>query len=200
MLTVLDRLKLPQVVLGGNSLGGEIAWRVASLAPQRVQRLILVDAAGYAFRPQSVPIAFRIARVPGLNRLTEHLLPRGVVEDSVRNVYGDPNRVNSALVDRYYELALREGNRRALNQRFEAMAADQAKLADNQARIRALKLPTLVIWGGRDRLVPPADAKQFNTDITGSRLVMFDALGHVPQEEDPVATVAAVKAFLADTH
>ncbi|EHR70626.1 putative hydrolase or acyltransferase of alpha/beta superfamily [Burkholderiales bacterium JOSHI_001] len=198
VLAMMDRLKLPQVVLGGNSLGGEIAWRVASLAPQRVQRLILVDAAGYAFRPLSVPIGFRIARVPGLNRLSEHLLPRGVVEDSVRNVYGDPSRVNSTLVDRYYELALREGNRRALSQRFEAMATDQMKLADNQARIRALKLPTLVIWGGRDRLIPPDDAKLFHSDIAGSRLVVFDALGHVPQEEDPVATVAAVKAFLAE--
>jgi pimeloyl-ACP methyl ester carboxylesterase len=197
VLAVMDHLKLPPVVLGGNSLGGEVAWRVASLAPQRVQRLILVDAAGYAFRPLSVPIGFRIARVPGLNRLSEHLLPRGVVEDSVRNVYGDPARVSSALVDRYYELALREGNRRALSQRFAAMAEDQAKIADNQARIRALKQPTLVLWGGRDRLIPPEDAKRFNTDISGSRLVVFDALGHVPQEEDAATTVAAVKAFLA---
>jgi len=63
------------------------------------------------------------------------------------------------------------------------------------ARIRALKLPTLVMWGGRDRLIPPPMAQRFHADIAGSRLVVFDTLGHVPHEEDPIATAAAVKSF-----
>jgi pimeloyl-ACP methyl ester carboxylesterase len=197
VLDLMDALGIPRAVLGGNSLGGEVAWRVAALAPQRVDRLILVDAAGYRFEPASVPIGFRLARVPLLNRLTEWVLPRGVVESSVRDVYGDPGKVTSALVDRYFELTLREGNRRALVQRFQAMQRDAEAYDDNRARLRALKLPALIIWGGRDRLIPPAIAKQFNADLAASRLVVFDSLGHVPQEEDPAATVAAVREFLA---
>jgi pimeloyl-ACP methyl ester carboxylesterase len=197
VLDLMDALGIPRAVLGGNSLGGEVAWRVAALAPQRVDRLILVDAAGYRFEPESVPIGFRLARVPLLNRLTEWVLPRGVVESSVRDVYGDPGKVTSALVDRYFELTLREGNRRALVQRFQAMQRDAEAYDDNRARLRALKLPALIIWGGRDRLIPPAIAKQFNADLAASRLVVFDSLGHVPQEEDPAATVAAVREFLA---
>jgi len=176
-------------------LGGEVAWRVASMAPDRVQRLVLVDAAGYELKPESVPIGFRLAGLPGVNHVFEWLLPRGVVEASVDNVYGDPAKVTPQLVDRYFELTLREGNRGALVQRFQAQALDQQSVQANVARIRALKVPTLVIWGGRDRLIPPAMASRFHADISGSRLVMFDALGHVPQEEDPAATAAAISTF-----
>ncbi len=196
VLDLLDALGVPRAVLGGNSLGGEVAWRVASLAPQRVERLILVDAAGYPFEPQSVPIGFQLARVPVLNRLTEWLLPRGVVESSVRDVYGDPSKVTSALVDRYFELTLREGNRRALVQRLQAMQVDSESLGDNRQRIRALKMPVLVLWGGRDRLIPPATARLFQADMPTAKVVVFDTLGHVPQEEDPAATMAAVRPFV----
>ena len=63
-------------------------------------------------------------------------------------------------------------------------------------RIATLKLPTLILWGGQDRLIPPDNAQRFAKDIAGSQLVIFDTLGHVPHEEDPVATVAVVKKFL----
>ena len=55
-LDLLDRLHLQRVVLGGHALGGEVAWRVASLAPQRVDRLILVDASGLDVPPQELPL------------------------------------------------------------------------------------------------------------------------------------------------
>jgi pimeloyl-ACP methyl ester carboxylesterase len=198
VLEVLDHLHVKRFAIAGNSLGGEVAWRVASLAPERVQRLVLVDAAGYELNPESVPIGFRIARLPGINRLMEWLLPRGVVEASVRDVYGDPSKVTPQLVDRYFELTLREGNRAALVRRFQAQALDQQAVDANVARIRALQMPTLLIWGGHDRLIPPANAQRFHADIAGSRLVMFDALGHVPQEEDPAATAAALLAFWSE--
>ncbi len=57
-------------------------------------------------------------------------------------------------------------------------------------------MPTLILWGGRDRLIPPEDAERFHREIAGSTLVMFEDLGHAPEEEDPARTVAAVKRFL----
>ena len=197
VLELLDELKVERFAIGGNSLGGEVAWRVASLAPQRVQRLVLVDAAGYELLSASVPIGFRIASLPGVNRLFEWLLPRDMVAASVREVYGDPARVTPALVDRYFETTLREGNRRALVQRFQAQAVDLQSVPNNAARLRALRVPTLLIWGARDRLIPPALGERFKSDIAGSRLVVLDGLGHVPQEEDAAASVAPVKAFLS---
>jgi pimeloyl-ACP methyl ester carboxylesterase len=191
VLDLMDQLKAQRFALGGNSLGGEVAWRTALMAPERVTRLILVDAAGPDFESDSVPIDVLAARVPLLNRLFDWVLPRSMVVASLHNVYGDPSKVDTALVERYYELTLREGNRRALVQRMQ-----QARRGQDAERIRELKLPTLILWGGRDRLVPPSVGRQFNRDIAGSELVVFDELGHVPQEEDPARSVAPVKAFL----
>jgi pimeloyl-ACP methyl ester carboxylesterase len=191
VIDLLDQLGVDRAVLGGNSLGGEVAWRVASLAPQRVDRLVLVDASGYAFEPIDLPLGFRLASLPVFSRLSEWFLPRVVVEGSVRSVYGDPSRVNSELIDRYFELTLREGNRHALRLRMQ-----QLQMGQDIGRLAALKVPTLVLWGGRDRLIPPASGQQFTRDIAGSRLVVFPQLGHVPHEEDPATTLAAVRGFL----
>ncbi len=187
---VLDTLKVPRCVLAGNSLGGQIAWEVAAEQPQRVKQLVLVDAGGYDFKPLSVPIGFWIARTPGVRLLMEHTLPHAVIEGSVRNVYGDPSKVTPGLVDRYAAMTLREGNRHAL-----ALRMGQ-RLAGDESRIRALRLPTLVLWGGQDRLIPPDNARRFAADIPGAQLVVFEPLGHVPQEEDPALTVAALRRFL----
>jgi pimeloyl-ACP methyl ester carboxylesterase len=194
VLDVMDAMKLPRAVLGGNSLGGEIAWRVAALAPQRVERLILVDPSGLDFTPESVPLGFRIAALPLLNRIGEHLLPRAVVVATLHSVYGDPTRLTEALVDRYFELTLREGNRRALSLRLQ-----QLEPGAHAHRLKTLTQPTLILWGGRDRLIPPGNAARFAAQIRGAQVVMFDDLGHVPQEEDPARTVQAALAFLEKT-
>ena len=187
---VLDHLKLQRCVLAGNSLGGQIAWATALAVPRQVQKLILVDAGGYPLAPQALPLAFRLARTQGGRQVLEHLLPRGLVQTSVRNVYGDPAKVTPELVQRYYDMALRAGNRRALGYRMQAVAQDDS------ARIRDLRLPTLVLWGAKDRLIPLQAGRLFVRDIPDARLVVFDDLGHVPQQEDPARTAAQVLEFL----
>ncbi len=188
---VLDHLQIERAVLAGNSFGGQLAWHFALDHPQRVTQLVLVDAAGYPRNATSVPIGFRVAQIPALAPLMANLLPRALIKASIRNVYGDPSQVSDELIDRYYELTLRAGNREALRQRFI-----QAEMGQGYTRIAELNVPTLIIWGGRDTLIPADNAKRFNRDIKGSRLLMFDTLGHVPHEEDPAATVAALQAFL----
>lgn len=186
----LDRLEVRNCVLAGNSLGGQIAWNFALAAPNRVSQLVLVDSAGYPLVSESVPLGFRLARMPGLRNVMEYVLPRGVIQGSLRNVYGDPAKVSPELVDRYMDMALRAGNRKALALRFEQ------PISANAHQIKSLKLPTLVVWGGRDRLIPLVNGQRFAADIVGSRLVVLEDLGHVPQEEDPERSLAPVKAFL----
>ncbi|MES2818532.1 MAG: alpha/beta fold hydrolase [Pseudomonadota bacterium] len=188
---LLDRLEVPKVIVAGNSFGGQLAWQFALDYPQRAHQLILVDAAGYPREAREVPLGFRLAQVPLLRPLMTRVLPRSMIEASVRSVYGDPDKVTAALVERYYELTLRAGNRDALHQRFEQVPAGQ-----HQARIAELRVPTLILWGGRDQLIPPSHGERFKQAIPGSRLVLFDALGHVPHEEDPGLTVAAVRGFI----
>ncbi|MCL1633954.1 alpha/beta hydrolase [Luteimonas sp. SX5] len=189
---LMDQMGVEQAVVAGNSFGGYVAWKMAIDHPQRVSKLILIDAAGYYYKAQSMPIAFKLAQIPALKPLMANLLPRRMIESSVRNVYGDPSRVTPELIDRYYELTLREGNRAALRGRFA-----QSKGGEFEAQIKQVKQPTLIIWGGQDKLIPPDTADRFHKDIAGSRLAVFDGLGHVPHEEDPKGTVAAAQAFLA---
>lgn len=190
---VLDQLQVPRAVVAGNSFGGQLAWQFALDQPQRVERLVLVDAAGYPRNATSIPVGFRLAQIPALAPLMANLLPRQMIEASLRNVYGDPSKVSAELVDRYYELTLRTGNRGALRQRFI-----QAEAGQGYQRIAEIKVPTLIIWGGRDQLIPPDNAERFRRDIPGSQLVLFEELGHVPQEEDPLRTVAVLQRFLID--
>jgi len=188
---LLDRLGIQHCVLGGNSLGGNIAWEAALAMPDRIDQLILVDAGGYPSTSRSVPLGFRIASIPLLRPIVHNVLPRGVIAASVRNVYGDPSKVTPELIDEIFAMTLREGNREAL-MRF----LSQSERGAHAGSIAGLRLPTLILWGGKDRLFPPDNAQRFHRDIAGSRLVVFDSLGHVPHQEDPEQTFAAVAAFL----
>lgn len=189
-----NQLSLQRFVIGGNSLGGQIAWSAAVAMPDRIDRVILVDASGYppelVAGKQSIPLGFRLAAIPALEPITANTLPRGVVEATVKNVYGDPSKVRPEMVDLYYDMTLRQGNRAALRRRLE-----QGYTAD-VARLKTLRQPTLLLWGGKDRLTPLEFAHWFKRDIPDSRLVVFDDLGHVPHEEDPARTAAEVKKFL----
>jgi pimeloyl-ACP methyl ester carboxylesterase len=113
------------------------------------------------------------------------------VAASVASVYADDARITETLVDRYYELTLREGNRRALG--FRAQQLEPGAAVE---RLKTITVPTLVLWGGADKLIPVENARRFATDIAGARVVVVDGLGHVPQEEDPVRSLVPVLDFL----
>lgn len=192
LLRLLDSLGVKRVMLVGNALGGEVAWQTAILAPERVRKLVLIDSDGYAQSSLSMPIAFQIASARSWRWVAERILPRAVVESSVRSVFGDPSKVTPDKVQRYFELALRVGNRRALFQRM-----DQAQWGASAHMVRRVQQPTLVLWGLKDGMVSPANGPQFCRDIPHCTLVTFPELGHIPQEEDPKATLKAALPFLA---
>lgn len=192
VIGVLDALSVRRCVLGGNSLGGGITIAVARQAPDRVSKLVLVDSGGYPPRSTSVPIGFRVAQIPGLNKLMLLTLPRALVASSLRDVYGDPSRVTPELVDRYFELTLREGNRAAVTERLRT-----PHFGALEGEIPKITQPTLILWGGRDHLIAPENAARFKREVRESELVVFDDLGHVPHEESPERTVAPVEAFLS---
>ncbi len=187
---VATRLGLQTFALAGNSLGGQIAWRYAAAHPERVTALVLVDAAGYPIAG-TPPIAFRLGRMPIAAKLMAHLDPRWLVARTLRLSYGDPTRVTPALIDRYTDMALRPGNRAAFGQRTSV------PFDDRTAELARLKMPVLILWGGRDHLIPVANARRFAAAIPGADLRIYDDLGHVPMEEDAARTVADVEQFLA---
>jgi pimeloyl-ACP methyl ester carboxylesterase len=193
--SLLIKLKINRCILGGNSLGGSVSWNYAIQHAEKIKKLILIDAGGYPLNSTSVPIAFKLAKVPILNNLLEKITPRSMVESSVKNVYFDPKKVSNELIDRYFELTLREGNRRAFKER---MASSKNTISKNNTSqlIKTIKVPTLVLWGDHDQLIPVASAYKFHEDLPNDTLVILKNLGHVPMEEDPKASIMAVKEFI----
>ena len=176
-------------VLAGNSMGGNVAWHFAVLHPEHVRALVLVDSAGLP-RDEPKPFAFRMASMPIVGRIVRWETPRSMVAKSARDAYADPSRVTDAVIDRYDDLVLRDGNREATRERFSRPEDDLYE------RLGEVHVPTLILWGAADHWILPKYAAQFHDRIPGSKLVMLDGLGHVPMEEDPAASVAPVLAFL----
>jgi pimeloyl-ACP methyl ester carboxylesterase len=184
-----SRLGLEQFAIFGNSFGGEIAWNYTLGHRDRVWALGLIDAAGYPVAG-NMPIAFRLARVPILSGLLSRLDTRRLARQGVRASYGDPSRASDAMLERYYELGLREGNRAAFVQRMRTVRIDRT------GELHTLAVPTLIQWGRLDRLIPVATASRFERDIPGATVRIYDDLGHIPMEEAGARTAADARAFL----
>ncbi len=187
----LEKIKVKKCDLGGNSLGGNIAWAVALKYPDLVKKLILVDAAGYPLQSKSVPIAFQLAKIPVLNQAFSFITPRFIVENSVKNVFSDKSKVTDGLIDRYFDLSLRAGNRQAFVDRL----ANQTQNEWYQ-KITTIQQPTLILWGENDFLIPVENAQRFHNDLPHDTLLILKGLGHVPMEENPSETVKSVIEFL----
>lgn len=184
-------LNLESFALAGNSLGGEIAWRYALAHPQRVNRLVLVDAVGYArSEGQKENLAFKLARTSGFKTVMSKITPRFLYKQGLLEVYGDDSKVTEELVDRYFRLSLREGNRRAFAER---VIAAQVPIKGD---VRNITQPTLILWGADDLWIPLDHGRNFARDIDGSQLVVYPGVGHVPMEEIPEQSAADTRTFL----
>lgn len=197
--SLLIKLNISKCILGGNSLGGSVSWNYAIEHSEKIKKLILIDAGGYPINSTSIPIAFKLAKVPFFNNLLDYITPKAMVESSVKNVYFDPSKVSNEFINRYYELTLREGNRAAFRERLASSKNSISKNNTSQL-IKTIKVPTLILWGDHDHLIPVASAYKFHEDLPNDTLVILKNLGHVPMEEDPKASIIAVKEFIKNVY
>jgi pimeloyl-ACP methyl ester carboxylesterase len=188
--SVLEKLKVTSCIVAGNSLGGSIAWHYALYNIKRVQQLILLDASGYPKKNEKGSIGFKIASMPVINNLLLWVTPKFLVKKSLEGVFVDKTKVNEESIDRYHDLLLREGNRKA------ALSIFKAGFKPNPEPIKTIQIPTLIIWGDQDQLINVSNAYLFNKDIMGSKLVVLQNVGHAPMEETPSKVAAAICAFL----
>ncbi|MEZ4849236.1 MAG: alpha/beta hydrolase [Bacteroidia bacterium] len=189
----LDALHIEKCIIGGNSLGGRIAWGFTVAHPETVEKLILIDAAGYPSQAKSTPLAFRAARIPVLNQMFTFITPPFLARKSVENVYHDKRRVTETLANRYFELTLREGNRQSFVDRMNTTYNPEAYI-----QIKQIQSPTLILWGEQDLLIPIENAYRFQEDLPNDTLVILPEVGHVPMEESPEVSLEAVVDFLKE--
>jgi pimeloyl-ACP methyl ester carboxylesterase len=187
----LIALNIKQCVLAGNSLGGAIAWNFTLEQPSMVTKLILINASGYPIASKSVPIAFSLAKIPVINKLLTFITPRFLVRSSVENVYFDNSKVTDLVVERYFNLTLRAGNRKAFVDRLKI-----PKDTSTHKNIKNIQQPTLILWGAEDLLIPVENAYKFQEDLPNNTLVILENTGHTPMEESPLESLAPVISFL----
>ncbi len=191
----LNDLDIKSCYLVGNSLGGRIAWNYAADYPQRVEKLVLLDASGFEILNQdgskkNPPLAFQLAQSPLLSWAVRYFTPKFLVRKSLKEVMADDRLVTDKLVKRYHDFMLREGNRAAFIARVNLNYEDQTE------KLKKINTPTLIQWGMLDEWVPLVCAYQFDKALPNSQLVIYDDLGHIPMEEDPQRTVRDVLEFV----
>jgi pimeloyl-ACP methyl ester carboxylesterase len=194
VLAVMDHLGIRRASLVGNSLGGSVAVGVAGEHPERVDRLVLIDSAGFNFAAADRPWILRLVAAPGVAALTERLpVRRRLVAAGLRQVFFQDALVTGERIDEYAAPMLRPGATRAAAELLATPGPPD--FAALMARVRA---PTLVVWGREDTWIPVAHARRFTDAIPGATAVVLDACGHVPQEEKPAEVAAVLRRFLAD--
>jgi pimeloyl-ACP methyl ester carboxylesterase len=187
-----DELSLDTFSLGGNSMGGGVAWRYALDHPDRLDSLVLVDAAGYSTEDDDQSIFFTLARYPLLNRIPRHITPRSAIRGLIESAYADKSQVTDELVERYYDLLRREGNREAIITRLQNPAENR------EDEIPEVDVPTLVMWGEEDTWISPDHADRFAEDIPDAELVTYEGVGHIPMEEAPEESAPDAAEFLGE--
>lgn len=173
----IDALGVDRVALAGNSMGGWMAVLAALERPEKVSHLILVNSAGLQ-RGKYPPVNLN----PGTKEEQKALMLA---------LFADPSFVTPKAVDAQWEY--RKEIRGTVNAMLEALKAGAQPLDD---RLKDIKVPTLIIWGRKDALIPAEFAERFARGIPGSRLAMIEDAGHLPQIEKPHAFSRAVRGFV----
>ncbi len=186
----LITLQVKACILAGNSLGGGIAWNYTIAHPEKVAKLILVDASGYPRKNEKGSLGFKIASIPIINNLLLFVTPKSLVKKSLETVFFDKRFVTAATINRYHDLLLSAGNRKA------ALSLFQHPLQQNAAAIKTITAPTLILWGAQDQLISVDNAYLFQKDIKRSTLQVFNNVGHIPMEEATRLVSTTIKDFI----
>lgn len=178
------QLKIDRATLVGNSMGGWIAVIFTASFPDRVDKLVLVDADGY-----TPPKDLDTRGLFGLNPTT-----REGMKALLAKVFYNKAFQSDAAVDLAIATRLAAGDGYTINSITESVIRGEDFLDD---AVKKITRPTLIVWGRQDGLVSLTVGERFNKDIAGSKLVIIDQCGHIPNAEKPGEFNAAVLKFLA---
>jgi pimeloyl-ACP methyl ester carboxylesterase len=198
------------VHLLGNSLGGLVSLVVAARRPDLVATLTLISPAMPVYRvPRAFSPALLLLLLPGMPTVAERRLAGVTPEQQVRGmvsmVFGDPSRIPrerlQQALEEMRERAEQAWAHRALARSMRGLMTSYLRVgAANAWRMaRALRVPTLVVWGDRDRLVDPVLAPRLARTVPDGRLLMLPGVGHVAMLEAPEETARAVLGLVEDT-
>ncbi len=167
----MAELKIEKASLVGNSMGGWVSALMAIKYPNRVEKIVLADAAGL------LPAGdINFDDIYQLNNST-----RDEIRANLKRIFANPLYANNeALVDQFMTVRVTTGDGYTINSIIDSIKRKEDFV---DTRLSEIKKPTLIIWGKQDGLIPVTDAAKFNKGIAGSQIIIFDPCGHVPQFE-----------------
>ncbi len=189
----LGALGVRRCYMAGNSLGGYYAWNYAVHRPDMIEKLVLLDPIAYN---QSLPYEFRLAQIPGAKPIINNfMLPRLLIKTSIERLYGRKERITPAVYDMYWDLIMREGNRRTLTKVFKFIA-DMSRSDTIYLDVKKVRVPVLMAWGRRDIWSRWKETlEEWKRDLPQAELVLYDNCGHMPMEEIPIESARDAHAF-----
>jgi pimeloyl-ACP methyl ester carboxylesterase len=191
-----EALNLHESALVGNSMGGFIAAEVAIAEPDWVDRLVLVSAAGISHarmrrEPAEVLARMTAAATPLILRIREQGIRRWRVRYAMfRNIFHAPHRLRPELLWEFFVHAM--GSEGFVSASVELIGYDF------HDRLERIRVPTLIVWGRNDHVIPSSDALEYDRLLADSRLEILDRCGHVPMAERPVRFNRLLERFLAE--
>ena len=210
---VTQNLGLRQFVLGGNSMGGGATWRYTLTHPKRVLAMVLVDSVppGNWQRPvkkeskankgrekneqsgaKPSVVGFSLLRQDWFRAMARYFDPKLLIGQGLRAAYNNSPVVDEKLIQRYYDLMMREGTRAAILSRSLSYSGGTTQTQD----LSALTQPTLVMWGAQDAVIPVSVVTLFKQRLPNTTSMIYEDLGHIPMEEDPERTAIDLMTFL----
>jgi len=184
-----DRLGAKHFVLIGNSMGGMVSWSYALAHPEKLDGLVLVDSAGWALKPNGAVI-FKLLQNPIAAEVIKDLDNRAMIKQGLQAAFLDPKLVDDVVVDRYVDLSRAPGHRDIL------IHLQQGRVEATKEKLAALNVPTLIMHGKQDKLIPVADGQRFADAIPNATLIEYDGVGHVPMEQIPEKSAADLRRWL----
>ncbi len=189
-----DHLRLGRFVVVGNSMGGAVALEETLRHPEHIRGLVLVDSAGWPdTSPKSKPsLFFSILNSPTGRTVIRDINIRPMVTGGLEQAYVDRSLVTPGLVTRYFDLARAPGHRDIL---IQFVGSSNGQLTVDA--FRRIRVPTLVLHGRHDALIPYRVGENYAGAIPGAKLILYDGVGHVPMEQIPDRSSEDLREFLA---
>ena len=178
---IIKAFNLDSFYLAGSSLGGYLSWNYALRNPHMVKKLVLIDPVSHK---QTPPWFIVLSNFFLFRFIASYSIPKLIIWMNVRAIYGDTKKISRDLVNLYFDMAMRKGNKASYMKNFHVMAEKSIDegLSDG---IQDIKVPVLVMYGEKDKWVPITHVERWKENLPGVKSIVYQGVGHIPMEEIP---------------
>lgn len=190
--SLIEHYNIAKTTLVGNSLGGRIALNYTLRFPEKINKLVLIDSAGYQKNKKILSFLVKLFRNYLFRKLFELSLHKFIVKIIIKWAIENEKIIDEEIVETYFKPLNEKGGKEALTSLIKSLSYSDL----NYEAIKNIKVPTLIIWGDKDKLLPKSDAYRFHKDLKNSKLVILKDCGHGPQEEYPKRVSEVIENFM----